>query len=436
MPKKFANTPAKRFMKLAGMGVKVAGKVGSNKVREKLTGDVNEEKRSELYQDIGDEILRTLGEMKGAAMKVGQIASQLRHIFPPELSQRLAELQKNSPPMPYEVIAKQIKQELNFLPEQLFKTFDEEPFAAASIGQVHRALTHDGQDIVVKVQYPGVAQSCRSDLVQLKRLFSLSGLVKVDKQALDEVFVEIENNLIKELDYQQEADNLIAFKKFHQEESNIVIPGVLEDFSSKGVLTLVYEPGDSLSELKEKGYSQEEINHLAQSLVTAILKEVLFFDAAHADPHPGNFAFRKNGQVVIYDYGSVASMKEMVIDSYINLAEACLENRFEDIDGLLIDLGVRDDDKEALDAEVYLGWFEAFFKPLLSETYFDQLLALFKDKLQDHMDEFMSVRERFKPCADTIFINRVLGGHLLNLAEMQADFDIKPLVLEQLFEQE
>ena len=175
---------------------------------------------------------------------------------------------------------------------------------------------------------------------------------------------------------------------------------------------------------------------MAKTLVTAIIKEVLFFDAAHADPHPGNFAFRENGQVVIYDYGSVASMKDLVIDSYIELAQACLDNRFEDIDQLLIDLGVRDESKPALDKRVYLRWFEAFFKPLLDETHFDSLLALFKDRLAEHMEEFMSVREQFKPCADTIFLNRVLGGHLLNLAEVQADFDIKPLLLQQLFEQE
>jgi predicted unusual protein kinase regulating ubiquinone biosynthesis (AarF/ABC1/UbiB family) len=436
MAKKFANTPSKRLLKMAGMGMRVAGKVGGHKIRETVSGNVDANKRSELYGEIGDEVLRTLGEMKGAAMKVGQIASQLRHIFPEEISERLAELQKNSPPMPYQQIEKQLQQELGFLPHQLFKKFDTTPFAAASIGQVHRALTHDDLEVVVKVQYPGVAESCHSDLLQLKRVFSLSGLVKVDKKALDEVFFEIEQNLLSELDYEQEAKNLNAFAEFHRDEKNIVIPKVLEDFSSKAVLTLAYEAGDSLSELQSKKYSQQQVNELAQTLVTAIIKEVLFFDAAHADPHPGNFAFRKNGQVVIYDYGSVASMKEVVIDRYIDLAEACLQDRFEDIDALLIDLGVRDEAKAALDAEVYMRWFEVFFKPLLEETYFDKLLGQLKERVGEHMDEFMAVRERFKPCADTIFLNRVLGGHLLNLAQMQADFDIKPLVLEQLFEPE
>jgi predicted unusual protein kinase regulating ubiquinone biosynthesis (AarF/ABC1/UbiB family) len=435
MPKKFPDTPTKRFMKIAGMGVRVAGKVGSQKIKEGFSGKATDDSRSQLYSAIGDDVLATLGEMKGAAMKVGQIASQLRHLFPDEISEKLAQLQKNSPPMPLKVIRKQFQNELGFLPEQLFASFDEKPFAAASIGQVHRAVTRAGEQVIVKVQYPGVAKSCRSDLQHLKRIFSFSGLLNVDKVALDEVFDEVERNLMCELDYLQESENLTTFADFHRHNSHIVIPKVFPDFSSAAVLTLAFEPGDSIDELQHKNYSQEAINAVAKTLIAAIAKEIIELGRAHADPHPGNFAFRPNGQVVVYDYGAVAAIKDTVIDQYIDIVETALADDFDLLDAKFIQLGLRDARMPAVDAAIYKRWHEKFTMLVATEPHFDTLMAQVKVAVEDEMPLILELRQHFKPCADTIFINRIASGHLLNLAQMGANFDIKPLILSQLFEE-
>lgn len=435
--KKFADTPAKRFLKLGSMSARVAGKYTGSRLKNVFAGDdKRQQSEAALYNEIGEQVVQTLGELKGAAMKVGQIASQLQHMLPPEFTSQIARLQKQSPPMPYPVIARQIKLELGFAPEQLFARFDQEPFAAASIGQVHRAETLDGRQVVLKVQYPGVKRSCQSDLVHLKRLFSLSGIFKVDKAVMADVFADIEKALMSELDYLQEAANLKAFRAFHADFPEVVIPEVIDEFSSESVLCLVFEPGDDIAALREKGYSQAQINTSAVTLLAAILREVLYNERAHCDPHPGNFAFRPDGSVVIYDYGAVTDIEDIVIEHYIDIIEAAIERRFDDIDRMLVDLGIRNPAAEPLPAELYRSWYDDFIAPALKETRLEQLLAEVQPKIRQRMGEFMALRGAFQPSSATLFLNRVIGGHLLNMAQMGVDVDLKPVILSHVFEQE
>jgi predicted unusual protein kinase regulating ubiquinone biosynthesis (AarF/ABC1/UbiB family) len=435
MAKKFANTPAKRFLKLTGMTARVAGKYTAAKIKTSLGGaDNKEENQSRMYADIGEQVLQTLGEMKGAAMKAGQIVSQMRHLFPPEFAEKIAQLQKNSEPMPYELIAAQVQSQLGFTPDKLFKKFDKKPFAAASIGQVHCAVTHDNRDVVVKVQYPGVKKSCQSDLVHLKRMFTLSGLLKIDKTALNEIFTAIEEKLMDELDYESEAKNLREFRAFHQGDSRIIIPQVIEEYSSECVLTLTAEMGDSFDDLLSGKYTQQQINQLSVVLVEAVLREVLFCQKAHCDPHPGNFAFNQQGQVIIYDYGCVADIPRFVIDGYIDVVYASLDGEFDKVDAMLVDLGVRNPNEPPLSADLYRKWFKAFILPILEEPDVNKLVTTIQAEINAHMEEFIQLRGTFQPSVETLFLNRIIVGHFLNLVQMGVDIDLKPIVYAHLFE--
>ncbi|RZA07483.1 MAG: AarF/ABC1/UbiB kinase family protein, partial [Moraxellaceae bacterium] len=173
------STPGRRFMKLAGMTASIAGKAVSNSIKSINAND--EEKlaaKSRLYEDIGVKIAETLGEMKGAVMKVGQIASQYKDIFPPEVAKAIAKLQRQAPAVPFSTIQYQIEREMGKPLPEVFKSFDPEPFAAASIGQVHRAVLPTGEPVVVKVQYPGVDEACESDLKQVRLALRLTGVFK------------------------------------------------------------------------------------------------------------------------------------------------------------------------------------------------------------------------------------------------------------------
>ena len=166
-----------------------------------------------------------------------------------------------------------------------------------------------------------------------------------------------------------------------------------------------------------------------------MLREVLEHQKAHSDPHPGNFSFRKNGQVVIYDYGSVTDMSDFVIDRYIDIVEAAVAEEFASIDQLLLDLGVRHPEEDPVDKALYQTWFEDLLLPALEENSADKAIVKIQQGLKDNMDDFMAYRGSFKPCAETLFLNRIIGGHFLNLAQMGVDADLKPLVRSYIFEE-
>ena len=338
-----ANTPRKRMMKLAGMSTSIATKAASNAIKSPFQSkEQRTENREKLLTDIGLQVAQTLGEMKGAVMKVGQVASQIKDLLPDELALALEKLQKDSPPMPFSLIKEQLIAELGEDPEQLFKHFDKEPFAAASIGQVHRATTKDDQEVVVKIQYPGVDKSCESDLKQLRLLLKLGGLIKVEKYLLDEIFDEIRQQLHQELDYENEANNLTYFYNFHKNDSEIVIPQVIKKYSTKKILTLQYEPGDKLDDLTNiPAYSQGIRNQIGHNLFSMIIRQVYELKTIHADPHPGNFAFRPDGTVIVYDFGAVKNLSDNIIQSLSELTDIAFSSRYHEVDDLLLKIGAR-----------------------------------------------------------------------------------------------
>ncbi|MBL4866659.1 MAG: AarF/ABC1/UbiB kinase family protein, partial [Pseudomonadales bacterium] len=328
--KKFsATTPRKRFFKLAGMTATIARNVTSASVLSVFRSEEKKvEQKEKLLLDIGLKVAETLGEMKGAVMKVGQIASQVQDLLPEEVSKALQTLQKDAPPLPFEVIQAQLTDELGSGPFALFQTFDPEPFAAASIGQVHRATTFDGKDVVVKIQYPGVDESCDSDLKQLRILLKLGGLVKVEKQILDAIFDEIRQSLYEELDYEHEAENLRLLREFHREDDKIVIPDIVEEFTSKKVITLIYEGGDHIDDVAQAQYSQDTINEIGDRLFHMEASQIYKLNAVHCDPHPGNFAFRPDGTIVVYDFGAVKHLNPSMISDFQKIIRAAMKRDY------------------------------------------------------------------------------------------------------------
>ncbi|MEJ2754934.1 MAG: AarF/ABC1/UbiB kinase family protein, partial [Gammaproteobacteria bacterium] len=288
-----------RFVNLVGLSAQIAGKMASHSGRKLFSSAQHHSMaRSEMLHEIGSELARTLGEMKGAAMKVGQIASQMKDLFPEEIAHELEILQKHAPPMDYAVIAECIKTELGEEPDTLFAEFEPSPCAAASIGQVHRACLHSGERVVVKVQYPGVRESCESDLKHLKRLFSLIGLLKLDERMLNDVFDEVRRTLLAELDYEMEAQNLLLFRDYYANDPSVIIPRFFQRYSSRCVLTMSEEAGCGLKEVDTLGLTAEQINQIGKRLFRLIFEQIFDLQALHADPHPGNFAIQTDGRLV------------------------------------------------------------------------------------------------------------------------------------------
>ena len=424
---KNASTPGRRFMKLAGMTASIASKTVSNKIRNfNADEDQKNEARSKLFQDIGIQIADTLGEMKGAVMKVGQIASQYKDIFPPEVAKAIAKLQRQAPAMPFAQIKLQVEKELGKPLDQIFKHFDEQPFAAASIGQVHKATLPNGKEVVVKVQYPGVDEACESDLKQVRLALRLMGVLKVDRKLQDRIFQEIQDSLHEELNYEIEAQNLQVFKTFHEKlDPKIIIPNVFTDYSSRRILTLSLEKGENIETAST--WDLQTRNEMGRRLVRALGQQMFYLKRFHCDPHPGNFAFREDGRVIIYDFGGVIALSIDIVERFKTLVHkkkkkdiATIEEHLTTLDAL--------SEKGVFPEELYHEWLEVLLRPLTTQYDFAENSA--------HHDGVKLVKkslkywDTFKPSPDTLMVNRTISGQYWNLIHLKVNDNLNDLFEE------
>ncbi len=424
---KNASSPGRRFMKLAGMTASIATRSVSNSIRNiRADEEQKQAARSQLFQDIGVQIANTLGEMKGAVMKVGQIASQYKDIFPPEVAKAISKLQRQAPPMPFSAIQKQLEKELGQPIDNLFTSFDREPFAAASIGQVHKAILPNGEQVVVKVQYPGVDEACESDLKQVRLALRLMGVLKIDKKLQDRLFAEIQDSLNAELNYEIEAQNLTVFKTFHEAlDEKIIIPRVYPQYSTRRVLTLSLEQGKSIETAST--WPQDVRNQLGRRLVRALGQEIFYLKRFHCDPHPGNFAFREDGHVIVYDYGGVKTLNTEIIEHFKTLINAARQHDIDTLEDQLITLNALSE-KGKFPKELYEEWLDVLLRPLTTQYDFAENSA--------HHDGVLLVKKSlkywdlFKPSPDTLMVNRTISGHYWNLIQLKVNDDLSNLFEE------
>ena len=353
-------------------------------------------------------------------MKVGQIASQYKDIFPPEVAKAIGKLQRQAPPMPFAEIKAQVEKELGKPLLNIFKSFDEIPFAAASIGQVHKAVLPNGQQVVVKVQYPGVDEACESDLKQVRLALRLMGVLKVDRKLQDRLFKEIQESLDNELNYEVEAQNLDVARTFHEALDNkIIIPKVFPEFSSRHVLTLSFEHGESIETAST--WSQETRNELGRRLFRAMGQEIFFLKRFHCDPHPGNFAFREDGTVIIYDFGGVKILSSEIVHHFKLLIHTAREGNIAEMEEQLDTLHSLAE-KGKFPEALYQQWLEVLMRPLTTHYNFAENSA--------HHDGVELVKaslkywDVFKPSPDTLMVNRTVSGHYWNMIHLKVHDDL------------
>ena len=426
-----AKTSGKRFMKLAGMTASIAGKAAKNSFKH-LSSD--EEKRlqarSELMQDVGIQIAETLGEMKGAVMKVGQIASQYKDVFPPEVATALEKLQKDAPPMPYTQIRAQIERELKAPVAELFSEFEETPFAAASIGQVHKAVLPSGQRVVVKVQYPNVDENCDSDLKQVRMALKIAGVLNMSKQLQEQLFHEIRQSLHDELDYIKEAHNLRVFGAFHAEDTGIIIPKVISSHSTKRILTLTEEMGETLSVAAT--WDNDIKQKIAKRLFHFTAGQLFELYRMHCDPHPGNFAFREDGSVIAYDFGGIRSYSDSEVQLFKRFAQHAIKGDVTALEQDLIALDIRRDDDKHIPGEFYETWLSIGLKPLSISPYHEGAFDFGNSQVHHEVITQMRISLKyfgqFHPSAMTMMLDRTVSGKYWNLVNLGVIIDLSPLV--------
>jgi predicted unusual protein kinase regulating ubiquinone biosynthesis (AarF/ABC1/UbiB family) len=262
------------------------------------------ERRAELRHDLAlrsaEEVANELGYMKGVLMKLGQMASYVDEDMPQTFRAAMARLQHNAPPMSPALAASVIVDELGDAPERVFARWDVLPFAAASIGQVHRAITKDGRAVAVKVQYPGIARSITSDLrnVALLRRVASSAFPGMDTQSLID---ELGERLREEVDYLREADNHEYFAQYYEGHPVIHVPRVVRELSTARVLTTELVSGERFEKVLQ--WDQHERDMAAETINRFVSRSLYRLHAFNGDPHPGNYLFHGQGRVTFLDFG-------------------------------------------------------------------------------------------------------------------------------------
>lgn len=327
---RISTSRARRVLRLLAVAIRTLGSSIAGRVRMRVTP---RHRREQLLREIqtrsAERAVATMGAMKGVAMKLGQMVSFLDDLLPAAYAQTMRSLQSNAlPVLDAEAVLAQVELELGAPCEQLFTTFDTTAMAAASIGQVHRAMTRDGQEVVVKVQYPGVDGAIRADLANAGMLGSaIGGLVpSLDAKALA---AELRERVLEELDYGIEARNQETFRQMFADDPDIQIPRVIDSLSSARVLTSELREGVDFYEFCDRA-SDEAKQRAGMALYRFVFDAIWSHGRFNADPHPGNFLFQDDGRVVCLDFGCVKTFPVQFLDDMRALGLAYLDGRKDD----------------------------------------------------------------------------------------------------------
>ena len=402
---------AKRVFKVG----ELATSVGSSYLWEALkspfrSADKQQQALLDTHVRNAMRIVESSKELKGAFMKLVQMLSMRDDILPAEALSVLSVVQSQVPPMAYPEIRAQVKRELGKYPEQLFASFDPDAFAAASLGQVHRAALKSGEDVVVKVQYPGVDETVQQDLRNIKALLQVLTRVGRDvmRQDIDhgEVYQELEERLHEELDYVNEAKNIALFQRMFRDDPDVLIPAVYPDLSSRRVLTMSRLEGYPFADILKPGVDQATKDWVAVKYFQVMWRQVFEFGTLHTDPHPGNYLVTFHPKLNILDFGSIRIFPEPIRRAYHGLAAGILRGDEKAMADACVRLGFldrRDDPKPMIQI------MHVIFEPVLIDQPYDP-------RDYDSLDRGMQIatigfeHRLFKAPGHRVFLARALIG--------------------------
>ena len=267
-----------------------------------VAGERRQQLREDLALQTAEDVAGTLGAMKGVMMKIGQMASYVDDGLSPAVRQTLARLQDSVPPMSPPLAAAVIEEELGAPPEHAFARWDPRPIAAASIGQVHRAVTLDGRAVAVKVQYPGIAETIAADLrnvALLRRMLRIAA----PAQDADALLSEVRDRVGEELDYRREAASQRLMAAYYDGHPTIAVPRIIDGLSTRRIMVSELSGAVRFAELAS--WPQHERDLAAETIYRFVFRSLYDVRAFNGDPHPGNYLFQRGGRVTFLDFGLV-----------------------------------------------------------------------------------------------------------------------------------
>jgi predicted unusual protein kinase regulating ubiquinone biosynthesis (AarF/ABC1/UbiB family) len=421
-----------RRAQLARMGTAVGARMGAARLRTIGRG---EDKRREITRDAAlrstADVLDVMGNMKGVVMKLAQMASFVIDGLPDGVQQQLAQLQTAAPPMAYELVSDVVAKELGSPPEKVCAEFDPEPLAAASIGQVHAARTHDGRDVVVKVQYPGVDEAIKSDLQNADMLFQTVAAMfgGFDPRALLEEIVE---RMTDEFDYTKEARNQQYFADRYHGHRFVKIPDVVPELSAMRVLTSERIRGRGFyAVLDDPQETRNRHGEIISRFAQGSINEGVF----SGDPHPGNYIFLDDGRVCFIDFGLVKRLDAHETELLRAPGRAGLNGDESELEATFRALGVIADGVE-VDRRRLGDFFSIMLGPVQEDRPFRYTRKLVGDVIRDVAlpdSQYRDVQEKLQFPAMLAMWQRYTIGTAAVLGHLEAEANWHRITREHLF---
>jgi predicted unusual protein kinase regulating ubiquinone biosynthesis (AarF/ABC1/UbiB family) len=297
------DSPAKRAMRMAAMTAGVTGSYLGYLAQRAFLGEAKARpKLKSAHAAAGRRMADEMVSLRGPAMKLGQALSLQAGLLPDEMVAELSSLQQSAPGMHPTLVRAQFKSAMSAAPEDVFRSLDPVPFAAASLGQVHRAVTKEGEAVAVKIQYPGIRDAVKHDFTWFRSMVTAAQMRRYTSEA---VLRELEQQIMAETDYVREARNIETFARALEPLAFVSVPRVFHELSSDRVLTMSLMRGKHLDDFLADRPSQRLRDMVGERLFELFYFQVLKVEAFHADPHWGNYLFGPDGTIGLVDFGCV-----------------------------------------------------------------------------------------------------------------------------------
>jgi len=428
--------PSGRISRLATISRMSAGLsaswLGAN-VRRLFAGKAGRERIDEARRKAdAARIAETMGHMKGAFMKLGQMMSFISDNVPSEMQTALKSLQSEAPPMDFALVRDTVERELGKPLERLYARFDPVPLASASIGQVHRAKLPTGEEVVVKVQYPGVADAIRADL---KNAEMLQRAMKLMYPAHDPepVIEELRGRIFEEFDYRLEAKNQEEFRALYEGHPAIRIPRVHAAYSAEKVLTSEFVAGRRFDDVCKDNPGAR--SGLAEIIFGFAFGSIIRFRLFNGDPHPGNYLFDHDGKVVFLDFGCVKRFPEEMARDWGALIAAHFGGDKTRFRQLAVRLGFLKEETP-IDAGKIYDFFELFYEPFRFDREFsfsrEYIASTFKQVFAPG-GKFSGMQKQMTMPGHFVFVNRIQWGVFSILGHLGARQNFHRIHREFLF---
>ncbi|MCQ8895564.1 AarF/ABC1/UbiB kinase family protein [Limnobacter humi] len=414
-----------RLSKFGALATTVAGSVVKNGTKQLVQGKRPKLSDLLLTPKNAMRVANQLAQLRGAAMKLGQLISMdAGDILPPQLADILARLRSDAHHMPKAQLYQMLSQEWGDNWQSRVARFDENPVAAASIGQVHRAISLDGQPLAVKIQYPGVRESIDSDIDNVASILRFTGLVP-DTLDIRELLQEAKKQLHEEADYQREADCLEQFRMAMGDWPHCAIPGIHRDLSTRRILAMDFVEGEPIESLTTAPQSVRD--GVLSTLFTLMFCELFHMRLMQTDPNFANYLARPTTQtVVLLDFGATRPFTPELVAGYQAVVAAALAGSRPGLEAAALQIGYFDDTTQRHHRELVLDLMELACEPLCSAEAYDFGQANLAERLRD---KGLRLAEDWQfwhtPPVDCLFLHRKMGGLFLLATRLKARVNIQ-----------